>query len=380
MKYIFIILLIISVQSCKKENLNSDIIPLNEATENLPINQIQVIGSHNSYRRLTDHDILGFLKTLGSFLPDENNPKAWEYDHKPLPYQLDLGLRSFELDIYYDPLGGRYYNRLGNLLVNKSIASGVDALLQPGMKLLHIPDVDYNTNYYTFKDAITALKQWSEQHPTHLPLFVLVELKTSAVGNLIPLFTEALPFTKNALDSVDMEIEEVFGDSKILYTPDMRGTYPDLKSRIAAMGWDKVKDMRGKILFITYKNASYLEGAPNLEGRKMFQFSEVSSPNSAFVIIDNPGDSEEINIALDAGGIIRTRSDGNTIEAREGDYSMRDKAFASGAQIISTDYYEPSYNVGKKGWTDFKVSFGANNFARANIVNAPVSKGELIRE
>lgn len=342
---------------------------------------MKVIGSHNSYRRLTDHDILGFLKTLGGFLPDEFSPKSWEYDHKPLPYQLDLGLRSFELDIYYDPLGGRYYNRLGNILVNKSVASNVEKLLYPGMKILHIPDVDFNTNYYTFKDALITLKQWSQQHPSHLPLFVLVELKSTSIGNIIPLFTEVLPFTKEALDSVDMEIDDVFGDSEILYTPDdMRESYIDLKSRIEDKGWPTVKSMRGKIVLITYSNDNYLVGSPHLEGRKMFQFSSVSSPNGAFVIIDRPSKTDDIENAILAGCMVRTRSDGNTTEAREGDYSSRDEAFVSGAQLISTDYYEPSYNVGKKGWTNFKVTFEENHFARANVVNAPVSKGKLIRE
>lgn len=354
--------------------------PLDEATESLPINQIQVIGSHNSYRRLTDHDILGFLKTVGGFLPDEFSPKSWEYDHKPLPYQLDLGLRNFELDIYYDPLGGRFFNRLGNILVNKSVASNVEALLYPGMKILHIPDVDFNTNYYTFKDALTTLKQWSQQHTTHLPLFVLVELKSTSISDIIPLFTEVLPFTKEALDSVDMEIDEVFGDSEILYTPDdMRESYKDLKSRIADKGWPTVKSMRGKIILITYKNDNYLVGSPNLEGRKMFQFSNVSSPNAAFVIVDNPSKGDEIAAAMQQGAIVRTRSDANTTDAREGDYMTRDLAFASGAQLISTDYYVPSYNEDKKGWTDFKVAFEENHYARVNVVNAPVAKGKLIR-
>lgn len=375
------IFLLFILSSCKKENDVSIILPLDETTEQLPINKIQIIGSHNSYRRLTDHDILGFLKTLGGFLPDEYSPKSWEYDHKPLPYQLDLGLRSFELDIYYDPLGGRYYNRLGNILVNKSIASGVESLLYPGMKIMHIPDIDYNTNYYTFKDAISSLKEWSQNHPAHLPIFVLVELKTTGVGDFIPIFTEILPFTKEALDSVDMEIEDVFGGSNIVYTPDdMRGTYPDLKTRIHEVGWESVKALRGKIIFITYRNDNYLAGAPLLEGRKMFQFSNISSPNAAFVIIDNPSDVEDIQTAIAEGCIVRTRSDANTTEARTGDYTMRDAAFASGAQLISTDYYEPSYNEGKKGWTDYRVSFENNHYARTNIVNATTAKGKLIRE
>ena len=37
----------------------------------------------------------------------------------PIIDQLNLGLRNFELDIFNDPQGGRFYNRLGNVLVGK---------------------------------------------------------------------------------------------------------------------------------------------------------------------------------------------------------------------------------------------------------------------
>ena len=37
--------------------------------------------------------------------------------------------------------------------------------------------------------------------------------------------------------------------------------------------------------------------------------------------------------------MVRTRADADTVEAREGLTQRRDRAFASGAQAISTDYY-----------------------------------------
>jgi len=41
------------------------------------------------------------------------------------------------------------------------------------------------------------------------------------------------------------------------------------------------------------------------------------------------------------GYIVRTRSDADTKEARANDTSTRDKAIASGAQYVSTDYPAP---------------------------------------
>ena len=48
-------------------------------------------------------------------------------------------------------------------------------LLSPGLKVLHFPDIDYRTHYYTFTDALNAVKAWSDQNPNHIPIFILIE-------------------------------------------------------------------------------------------------------------------------------------------------------------------------------------------------------------
>ncbi len=52
--------------------------------------------------------------------------------------------------------------------------------------------------------------------------------------------------------------------------------------------------------------------------------------------------SRGIEEAARAGYLIRTRTDSPTADARANDTSERETAFASGAQYLSTDYYEPS--------------------------------------
>src|ERR1700742_554568 len=67
------------------------------------LNQIQVIGTHNSYNH-------GFAPSEAKWL-QEKNPKAFEaldYAHGPLASQLDGGVRQMEIDIAADPQGGRY--------------------------------------------------------------------------------------------------------------------------------------------------------------------------------------------------------------------------------------------------------------------------------
>lgn len=374
--YIYIVSLIL-IFSCKKESSNvrtkaeKTIDPI---LDTLKINQIQCIGSHNSYRTKTDEDIFKFVNTfLAPILPGDLNPKEWDYTHIPIIEQLDLGLRSLELDIFYDPQGGRYYNRLGNALVGKNVASGIQALKQPGMKLLHIPDVDYNTHYYTFKDALIAIKNWSLQNPKHLPIIILLEDKETAIGNVIPIFTKALTFDEAAVNAVDQEVKDVFGTSNQLYKPDdLRKSYPNLKTAIQTEGWPTIKDMRGKILIVFYSNSNYTKNHPNLENRMMFQFSKVNTNNAAFVIVDKSSKLSEINTAIMSGAIVRTRADASTDAARTGNTTNRENAFNSGAQIISTDYYIPDSRAGTVGWSNYQVIFSENNYARINNITAPV--------
>jgi len=71
--------------------------------DELPINKVQVIGSHNSYKRAIDSALFQLFKA--------KNPQAalgLEYSHIPLGQQLDLGLRNLEIDVYADEKGGKY--------------------------------------------------------------------------------------------------------------------------------------------------------------------------------------------------------------------------------------------------------------------------------
>lgn len=67
------------------------------------LNQIQVIGSHNSYN-------LGFAPSEEKFARMKF-PKEYlslEYRHGTLTHQLDGGVRQLEIDIVQDPKGGRF--------------------------------------------------------------------------------------------------------------------------------------------------------------------------------------------------------------------------------------------------------------------------------
>ena len=67
------------------------------------LNQMQVLGSHNSYKQPIDPSLFQLLR--------KKEPKRYtglEYSHAPLAEQLDLGLRKLEIDVVHDPRGGLY--------------------------------------------------------------------------------------------------------------------------------------------------------------------------------------------------------------------------------------------------------------------------------
>lgn len=164
MKPIFILFfsVIIFCFSCKKESSNDRKILIPDQTEinKLKINQLQILGSHNSYHKHMDNRLFAFLGNINFLLPEKYKVDALDYMHESIPDQLNkYGMRSFEIDIYNDPNGGRFYNRNGNRFVHMTVESHIADLQQPGLKILHIPDIDYETHYYTFKKILITLNK-----------------------------------------------------------------------------------------------------------------------------------------------------------------------------------------------------------------------------
>lgn len=372
--FLFLMVGFFGIQSCKDSDPTCD-----EVIEALNINQLQILGSHNSYRLRTYDPILQFLYDNPQILPGGFDTESWDYTHLPLDEQFDdYGIRSIELDVYYDPNGGLFYNRMGNAIIGLDPASGEPALLEPGMKMLHVPDVDYLTNYLTFKAALNTVKTWSDAHPGHLPMVILVEPKEDDLYSILgDPFTPIIPFDKAGLDAIDQEIRDVFGsDLEEVITPDeVKGNYASLNEAIKNGNWPTLREARGKLIFVMIPSADeridYLEGHASLTGRTMFMFSAAGFPETAFLSVDNPTDSiMYIQSRVMEGYFVRTRADADTKEARSGNTARRDAAFNSGAQIISTDYYRPDPRSDTSSvWTKYQVKMPNGDLALMNPVN-----------
>ncbi|CAE6931830.1 hypothetical protein R69927_07200 [Paraburkholderia domus] len=332
------------------------------------LNQIQVIGTHNSYHA-------GIA---------ENEKKLWlpqhaeqlsllNYKHPSLTAQLSGGVRQLELDVFGDKAGGRYTDPAGPKMV---AAAGLPAdppfdpkhlMNEPGFKVMHLQDIDYRSVCQPFTACLEEIREWSKAHPHHVPLFILVEPKEDALKLGLPTVVPE-PFDRAAFDALDREILSVFPRNEIVMPDDIRGTYPTLNDAVTHNGWPTLEQSRGKVVFLLdppKMAAVYRDGHPSLAGRVLFTNSNAGEPDGAFIEINTP-DVAQIGKLVHDGYLIRTRTDDGTVEAMHNDTRRRDTALASGAQIISTDYpgAEPAS-------TGFKVEIPGALPARCDPVNAP---------
>lgn len=374
---------LLSFSACKKGEEKKDNGPQRPTgpAESLKINEMQMVGSHNSYRLRTYEPLFQQLIAIDSFLPESLSPYALDYTHENLTTQLgDYNMRNLELDVYYDPNGGLFYNRGALDWVNEPIASNEPELLQPGYKILHIPDIDYMTHNLTFKSALQEVKNWSDAHPYHFPIFINVETKLEAITDMVPGlvgFTHPLPYDEAAAQALDQEIKDIFGQDlgRVIDPGDIKGNYSTLREAALAGNWPTLADARGKVCFIMQGAAetSYKAGHPSLQGRAMFVYADANSAEAAFVIKNDPiSGFNAIQGLVTQGFMVRTRSDDGTDEARTGNYTKMNAAFNSGAQIVSTDYYKPDARADTSAaWSDFKVVLPGGGAARINPVSSP---------
>lgn len=370
---------VLSALACFLIGCASDEPSLSSAQDQvLRMNQIQVLGTHNSYHIQPRDSILEALALFDS----QELADSLEYTALPLREQFDKGVRQLELDIFADPNGGLYSMRRGLRVVGDDPVSGLPELDEPGMKVLHVQDIDFETHCLTFAACLTSIKEWSDSHSRHLPITVMLEAKEEVISDPLDLgFVIPLEFGPDEVAEIDNEILALFPAGQLITPDDVRGEADSLEEAVLNGGWLTLAEARGRVMFVFLNKSAardhYIDGHPSLRGRVMFTNSDEGNPEAAWFNVNNAqNDGQRIRELVAAGYMVRTRADEETQQAREGDYSLQEAAFESGGQFVSTDYVVPEPDFG----TGYFAAVPGGYVGRCNPISAPADcDSELIR-
>lgn len=274
-------------------DLNDDMIHLND---------IQMIASHNSYKKRGP--ALGrFFVGLGDSFEEA---RAMKYEYKNLTEQLENGIRSFELDV-------RYRNK--------------------NFELTHVPLVDSSSQAVSFEMLLEEVYLFSSNQDQHMPIIILLEIKNDWMV-LDPRLEE---MDEEAFIAFDNLIKEQMKDH--LFRPSDMLTGDDiLKDIIVNQGWPSIPELLNKVMFVMHPGSYdqlYYDIDQSLASQSMFIGSYYSEDiqNYASFFVQNEVDKDIIGALVDQNYMVRTRMDTHLVfeESRYLD------AIDSGAQILTTD-------------------------------------------
>lgn len=282
----------------------------------LRFHHLQAKGTHNS-----------------THVQTANRPE-WRYTHRPLDEQAaSQGVRQFELDLWFDDDTGGY-------------------------EVLHIPFLDEGTTCRALTDCLGVLKGWSDANPDHHPLFVLVEVKDGWDEHVGP----------SRLDALDEALLSVWPEDRLVTPAFVQGDAATLRDGVAA-GWPTLGVLRGRALFVLHEGGAWRDAYTlglTVADRPLFPdaFGDIDLPIAAVHTLNDPFDAR-IPAVVDAGHLVRTRADADTVQARSNDTTQRDQALASGAHFVSTDFPAPV------DWTEYRVEIPDGTPSRCNPRTAP---------
>ena len=349
------------------------------ADDSLLLNEIQVIGTHNSFHVAPEPTELDLITAM-----DPEQAIERDYTHRSISEQLiDQQVRQLELDVFVDTDGGLYADPAfrEEAGLGPYEAPGID---EPGIKVLHEQDVDYHTVCPTLWSCLSEIKTWSDANPDHVPVAVHIQFKDGPLIFDVP--GQAVPekWTSEQMDALDAEILDVFPREQILTPADVLGDHETLNEAVLDGGWPTLGDSRGKVMFLMINaepdRSIYLEGHEDLSDRLLFPNAEPGDTDAAYVGVDDPlTDGDRITELVEEGYLVRTRADVPGVQAPAGDPARRDAALASGAQWVSTDYPGPD-GAREQFGTPYVAAIPDGLAARCNPVVAPPDCEDLLVE
>ncbi len=288
--------------------------------DTLRVNHIQALGTHNSYHVRADEETI----------------PPWDYTHAPLDVQLGAqGVRQVELDIHYSGPGE--------------------------LAVFHLPLLDSASTCPDLATCLQTVRQWSDAHPGHHLLWVLIEPKDEA---------DSQKLASHYLE-VDAVLRAIWPPERVLRPDDLRGSRDSIRQRLTMDGWPTLGETRDKVMFVMLdddKNRdAYLATFPGLVGAMIFMRGGRGEPWGCVLELSDAGSQGgAIATALAEGYLVRS-STGDADSTPDELTARANAALASGANFISTDFPAGTPDA---PWT-FAIPGGQPS--RCNPVTAPAA-------
>lgn len=279
----------------------------------LKFNELRFVATHNSYQNESVSELQMWYGVVGTLSFGAVPKNGGAFQTASLTDQLNGGVRSLELDVETMRKNGK-----------------------TSFVCLHSPVLDMTTHSYDFALAMREIDLWSDMHPGHLPVTVIVEPKVA----MLPLWNMDA-FTLAYANTMDDLLKTVLGEK--LFTPaDMLRGYETFAEMRKADDWCRVEDMCGKVLVLLHPTVvtnGYIRQDKTLRTQAMFPMlraSQAESDYASFVVENNPlkAESDKERLIDREKCVVRTRPD----SFGKLDEEIHAAAKRSGAQILSTDY------------------------------------------
>ncbi len=278
----------------------------------IKFNELSFIGTHNSYQTPALEELKTIYRNLSYLTFGIVPAEKTDFWSETLTDQLNCGIRSLEMDI-------ETFDRDGEV----------------SFTCMHKPYTDMTTSCYDFALAMKEISMWSDNNPNHLPITILIEPKDIS----IPL-KDMKSFNVDYAKELDEVLRKSLG--KKLFTPaDMLRDYSSFGEMRMADDWCKVEDMLGKVVVLLHEcdvTEKYISIDPTVKTQAMFPMlreKDIHRDCTSFILCNKPEELLRIINEVNSNKImVRTRADKFTEVSDEN----RANAFASGANIISTDF------------------------------------------
>ena len=280
--------------------------------DGVKINEIAVIGTHNSYQMLPTPQKYAFEKYLMFISGGEKGTKL-NFEMDTYTAQLEQGVRNLEIDI-----------------------ETVDKNGEVSFIVTHSPIFDNTSSAYDFAKGLKEIALWSDNNPNHLPVYLLIEPKGE-----VPLINDMKNFSVGYTDELDEIIREVLGD-RLLTPKQALGDYNSFEEMRMDDGWPALKDAAGKIIVLLHPcdvTDEYINIDFSFASQAMFpmlRFDCTDKPYATFILDNEPKTAMENNKKTigEKNLMVRTRADSYP-DFDEERYRCADDC---GSHIITTDY------------------------------------------